>query len=334
MKASRWHLATLTLIIIFAAFLRLRHLEYSEIWDDQALVLNIAQGWVSRGIFPLVADKSSFGLMNPPLVEYLYALPLFIQRDILGVAWLTALANLAALLIAYWAVAKVFGPRVALSATLLYAVNPWSVHYSRLILNPTLVPLFAALLLASLLQYFAREPKPIYLSLSLLWLAGVIQTHWTSVVLVLTVGAIFLIFRRRLRLGPLLVGMALFLLSFTPYLVYEVIAGYPNLAALREGLSQPATISLASVLVVLDLLRTEGVFFTLGPFAYPWRASGAPWMQLDQLMVILLLSSLIYAIGWIAKQARTELRGDDPSPLRVGRIILLLWMIVPILFFL
>ena len=114
-------------------WLRLRALGYTEFGGDQSLSLNMALEWVHGGPLPLASLKSSLGVYNFPLVEYLWALPLLFKPDVFGVVWLIALVNLAGLGAAAWATARVFGWRVAWWAVLLFAVNPWAVYYSRLI---------------------------------------------------------------------------------------------------------------------------------------------------------------------------------------------------------
>ena len=64
-----WLTAALALFVIW---LRCRALGYSGIWSDQSVTLNLALHWIHGGPFPLIADPSSSGLHNPPLVIYLY----------------------------------------------------------------------------------------------------------------------------------------------------------------------------------------------------------------------------------------------------------------------
>jgi len=130
-------------VLIVAAYLRLWGLEHSPTGGDQAVLLNIALRWVTQGKFPLAANKSWVGLMNPPLVEYLLALPLFLRRDMVWVVRFVALVNLAGVVATYFVLREALGRRTALLATLLYAVNPWAVYYSRLVWNPTMIPLFS-----------------------------------------------------------------------------------------------------------------------------------------------------------------------------------------------
>ncbi|MGH2524837.1 MAG: hypothetical protein ACRDH2_20205, partial [Anaerolineales bacterium] len=233
-RSLTWLLALA--LLLFAAWLRLRHLGYTEIWEDQAITLNMALEWVHGGALPLASMKSSFGVFNPPLIEYLYALPLFFKPDILGVAWLTALANLAGVLVAGLATARVFGERVGWWATLLFAVNPWAVYYGRLIWMQSFVPGFSSLLYACVLLYFTVDAKPIYLALAALCLSATVQVHLTAAVLGLPLLLIGLCFLRRLKFWPIAAGLTLALVSFAPFVLFQFRSGFADWPALRAGL--------------------------------------------------------------------------------------------------
>lgn len=76
-------------LIVFALWLRLRHMGYTEIWHDQARTINMALRWLHGGPLPLAGDLTSLGIHNAPLVEYLYALPLLFKEDIMGIVCLS-----------------------------------------------------------------------------------------------------------------------------------------------------------------------------------------------------------------------------------------------------
>ena len=61
-------------ILLLGLALRLRGLDTTGLWGDQAFTLNTAMRWVNGGAMPLAANKSSVGFVNPPMIEYLYAL--------------------------------------------------------------------------------------------------------------------------------------------------------------------------------------------------------------------------------------------------------------------
>ena len=74
--SNRVLVATASLIVGLALFLRLRGLDTTTIGGDQSIMLNIAMNWVNGGKAPLAANISSLGYVNPPMIEYLYAFAL------------------------------------------------------------------------------------------------------------------------------------------------------------------------------------------------------------------------------------------------------------------
>lgn len=279
--------------------------------------------WVNGGAMPLAANKSSAGFVNPPMIEYLYAAALRIWPDILSVSILTMVSGMTAVAAAGWAAYRVFGRRAALWSALIFAVNPWSVLYSQLIWNQTMVPVFSSLMLVGLLLYFAVEQQPRYLILSFACAGCMTQVHPGSIVQLLTMGLTCVLFWRKLKIWPLVVGGVLFVLSYVPYVLYESNVGWQDVKAALESTRQSAPLTIASLLVSIDLLHAKGLF-----------ASAACVGQFDGLVTALLALSLIYAL-WAGTRAFLR-RHHDPEAKRAAAAmgILLLWFTLPILLYL
>lgn len=311
------------LVLALALFLRLRALDTTGLWGDQSFLLNTAMRWVNGGPMPLAANKLSAGFMSPPMIEYLYAAALWAWPDVLSVALLTAISGLLAVVVAGWATYKAFGRRAALWTMLLFAVNPWSVYYSQLIWNPTMVPLFAALTFACLLLYFAVEQRPAYLVLAFVWAACLTQVHPAAATQLLVMGVACVLFWRKLRLWPLLLGVALFGALYAPFLVFEATAGWMDVQAVLDLARQPAPFSLASWLVSLDVIRAHGLLSTV---------KGV--LHFDRLAVALLALSLAYAGGKGAHAFFRRRHHAEAERKAIAISILLLWFVVPVVFYL
>lgn len=343
-------LGLLAAIVALAAYLRFRGLAYGEMGSDQSILYSIAMTWVNGGALPLAANKSSAGIMNPPLVEYLIGLPLMLRTTILSAVRFQALLGVGAVLALYLYAAPLFGRRVALLAAFLFAVSPWAVTYSRFIWNPNPIPFFSTLLLGSLLAVAAgAERRPVHLALAFLWLAAVTQLHLSGLVLIPVVGLVLLLFRRRWWPGPeqdgaakgvwpLLVGAGLFLLLYAPFLLYEAAAGFGDVravwSALRGGQATgEATVNTASWLLTLDL--ASGAGFAQGRAA--WLEAVWPAFWLPALARWLFAAALAYAAAapllWHLRQRRGRLRQPLP-PRLVALLILALWIAVPVLAYL
>ena len=321
---QRWlKIGLILLILVLALFLRLRLIDTTGIWGDQSFTLNTAMRWVNGGEIPLAANKSSVGVMNPPMIEYLYAGALQLRADVLSVALLTLVAGIASLIFTGYATARVFNWRAAIWAMLLFALNPWSVLYSQLIWNQTMIPVFASLTLAALLLYFAVEQKGIYLVLVFVGAACLTQVHPGSVMQLLSIGLIMAVFWRKLRLRPLLIGLAAFILLYIPFLLYEIGVGWTDVSAALSFAGEEATLSRTAVLVSLDLLHAQG----LAPEMTGLRL-------FDALATVIFGLALVYALVFGGRAFRQRKEQAEAERHAAAIFILLVWLIMPVLFYL
>ena len=327
----RLYIALAVAILLFALLLRLRGLDTTGLWGDQAFTLNTAMRWVNGGPLPLAANKSSVGFVNPPLIEYLYGAALFLWGDILSVSLLTLLGGLMAVAVTGAVTARLFGHRAALWVMLTFAAAPWAVFWSQLIWNQTLVPPFAALALGGLLLYLFDRPRVIYLVGSFAATAAMIQVHPGSAVQLLTIAVALLLYRRRVRPAHVVAGAAVFALLFLPYLLYQIGTGWADLAAVRATAGQEAAFSSAALRLSLDLLRAQGLYRAVpGVEAFDALATGL----------------FVVALGVVVWRVFRERRGGGPlpGPLPQGQgaaprlpgspaPLLLLWFALPLLFY-
>jgi len=317
------YLLTGTLALL-ALWLRLRRLGYTEFGHDQSRTINIALQWLHGGPPPLAADWSSLGLHNPPLVEYLYALPLFFKEDILGLNWLLALLHLLGILAAGLAITRVFGWRVGWWASLLFVVNPWAGYYARYVWQASFTPAFAAIFFACVLVYFTVDNRPRYLILGALAFAATVQMHWTALALLPPLLLIGLCFFRRIHWKHFLVGATLFILSFTPFILYQINTRFADLQAMRAGLGGRLDVNWTALELALDLFRSRTIYSTLGTAEPLWRAWDWGWLPADRIVIIWLSVGLIVA-AWLAL---TLPKRFDPQA--AGALILALWFCLPI----
>ena len=329
-------------ILLVALLLRLRGLDTTGLWGDQAFTLNTAMRWVNGGPLPLAANKSSVGFVNPPLIEYLYGLALFVWPDILSVSLLTLLGGLVAVGVTGAVTARLFGRRAALWAMLAYAVAPWAVFWSQLIWNQTMVPPFAALALGGLLLYLFDRPRAVYLIGSFAATAAMIQVHPGSAVQLLTIALALLLYRRRVRVAHVVAGAAVFALLFLPYLVYQIGTGWADLAAVRGMAGQEATFSSAALRLSLDLIRAQGLYRAVPAVeAFDALAVG---------LFVVALGVVVWRVVWerrgAGEKGSAEEAGPLPNPLPRGEgavyplpqgegvaPLLLLWVVMPLLFY-
>lgn len=328
-------------VLLLGLALRLRGLDTTGLWGDQAFTLNTAMRWVNGGAMPLAANKSSVGFVNPPMIEYLYAAALWLWGDILSVSLLTLLGGLAAVVVTGAVTARLFGRRAALWAALAMAVAPWAVFWSQLIWNQTMVPPFAAPALGGLMLYLAERPRALYLIISLAATAAMTQVHPGTAIQLLTIALALLIFRRRVRWGHVLAGAAVFAALYLPYLVYQIGTGWADFRAVGQLAGQASQVSGAAVLLSLDLIHAQGLY-----------RSAPGVVAFDHLATGLFLVSLALVLWRLWRQRhepypaeRRDSTTEDriAAPLaavdrrpseRTALIVLLLWFLLPLLFYL
>jgi hypothetical protein len=312
------------LILGLAIFLRARRLDTTPFWTDQAITLSTAMRWINGGPIPLAANKSSAGSINPPMIEYLFAAALCIWPDVLSVAIMTMIAGIVAVAATGWTTYRLFGQRAAIWTALLFAVNPLGVLYSQQIWNQTMVPVFSSLMLGCLLLYFAtKQQNPVYLLLSFVWAACMTQVHPGTIVQLPTMGLICALFWRKLKVWPLIVGVAIFALLYVPFILYESAVGWTDIIAIWELAHKPAPFSIASLLVSFDLMHATGLLSSI-------RST----VQFDNLATALLMFSLLYTLGMCMRGFLRKHRNSQVEQNVIGMFIMLLWFALPILSYL
>ncbi len=316
------------LILLLALFLRVRGLETTTLWGDQAFTLNTAMRWVNGGDIPLAANKSSVGFVNPPMIEYLQAAALRVWPDILSVSWLTLLGGLLAIAVTGYVTARIFGARAGLWAMLTFAVAPWAIFWSQQIWNQTMVPPFAALALGGLLLYIAGPPRWQWLLITFGATAIMTQVHPGTAIQLGVIGIVLLLFRRRVNWWHVVAGAGLFALLYLPYLFYQIGTGWADIRAMGELAGEAAAFSPAAALLSLDLVRAQGLFR-----AIPRTALA------DAVITGLFLVSLALTIGRGVVGWRRDRQAQENAALGAGDsgwaaiFIILLWFVVPLLFY-
>lgn len=330
---------------VVALYLRIAQLGQTPFWADQSILYSIALNFVNGGALPLAANKSSSGAMNPPFVEYLLALPLFVQKTLLSPVYLQVALSLIALIALWWGCRQYFGRGVALLAAALFAVNPWLVYYTRFIWNPNHIPIFATFLIFAILAYL-KNARPRYLIAAFILLAIITQLHLSSLVLLPTLVIIALIFHRRFWRGtvwqsvwPFLGGLSLFVLLYVPFFLYERGVGYQDLWRLVSALTgsemsemafieEPIT-SVAAVFLARDLATGAGFWQTL---TMAWQAEIANWQWVGQLLTVYLVVGLLVGL---LRPIHHRLTKKTPLPIDlVAHLVLSLWVILPVIFYL
>lgn len=335
--------ATVALIAILAlaATLRLWNLEATEFKFDEARVANLAAHFVDTGIPPLRGMGSSTGIDNPPLALYLMSVPALVSRDPLAATAFVALLNVAAVWGCYALGRRHWGAGAGLLAALLLAASPWAIFYSRKVWAQDLLLPFVLTFMA-LLYAWLVDDRRWALAGAIVALAAATQVHFAALALVpllalaISIAAIQHLRRRqpgRRRMtslwAPLAAGIALALLSYVPYLAADAAGGWPNVRALLRAGNVPAQTQWEALRFALLNVGGREIHALAGPERYQEFLGGilnlAYWP--DRIEEALAVAGALYLAYrcWRARQTGRELA-------RYG--LLLLWLVMPALFFL
>src|SRR5579872_87302 len=146
MGLRRWLLSwEIYLIVLIAAILRLYRLDTADFSGDQTFLLRMAYDAVHYGLIPATSNSSSIATANAPMAVYLLMIPALFSPDPLWATAMTALFNVAAVLLAYIFTRRYYGRLAATIAALLYATAQTTIVFSRFIWQPSLIAPFVVL---------------------------------------------------------------------------------------------------------------------------------------------------------------------------------------------
>lgn len=319
-------------VLLLAAVLRLGWPGITEFKGDEARLVALSLKMAQFETFPLRGISSSVGLPNFPASVWIYALPLMAWRHVMSPLLFTGLANVLSVAGTWWMVRRLWGPRAALAAALLFAVSPWAVVHSRKIWAQNfLPPLVVGWAISAMLTFVEERPR--FLTLHLLLLALAVQVHLAAMSLLAPSALFLVVFRRRLRWKPLLAGAALALLTVVPFTVYlsgqaGVVEAMANVATDGGGVGFSRLPWRYAV-----LLSTGGEIHSVaGPQQFQaYLRRMPPMWPVYGLWLAAIAAGALLAL----RQAtgRASVMGGEQRAHSQAAFILLAWLVAPSLFF-
>ena len=350
--SRRTELVLLVVILLITAVLRIGWPGLTEFKADEAHLLELALEMAKFETFPLRGISSSVGFPNFPMSVWLYALPLFLWKSVLSATIFTGLLNTLAVLGCYWLVRRYWGAEAALTAALLFAVSPWAIHHSRKIWAQNLLPVFVVGWgITAVLTFVESRPK--FIILNFLCLAISAQAHLAAFALIPATALIMLVFWRRIPWKETLIGLLLAALTFLPFIIYLLTDGldYVNLDAVStDGSTIERSWSFEPILHAWRLASGWQIHALAGGAFRDYLATVPSLTLVYWVWGLLFIAGLIFMMVRIW-QANTPTRDLAPSPsqgegwgegdtlqpsiAQNAQIytILLIWLIIPILFF-
>lgn len=342
------------LILLIAGFLRLYALNTSEFDGDQAAIFSMARDAVQHGLLPIVSNRASIGIENPPAVIYLLMIPAAISSDPLLATVMIGLFNTVAVLLTYFFTRRYYGRFAALVAALLYAAATKPLNYSRFLWQQNMLAPVILLFMFALFWGVVERRKG-WLFPALLLVGITYQLHETSTLLAIPLLAAIILAPGTVRWRDLALGIASLLLIFSPYILWEFLSKFADLFILQRLAKLPARVDTDAIYYYRFFLSPNGfssyyqypaspasVLHLLAPLLTPLRYTlqflvlgGLATATVQALWTgrITLFHTLPYKktpakLLSLLRNWWTTLRA---TPYRSGLMVLLTWQIVPLL---
>lgn len=235
---------TLIGILLLAAFYRLYKIaDYMTFLGDEGRdVLKVYE--ILHGQLTLLGPTSSVGGFFLGSIYYYFMAPflLLFNYDPVGPAVMVALFGVATVALLYFVVSRFFDKKVAIFASLLYAISPLIVSYSRSSWNPNPLPFFSLLTLILILEALRRNNLKLFLASGIL-LGVSMQLHYLALFLGVVVFVyvlftmLFKSFNRETvinlfkRYLTIFVG---FLIGWSPFIIFELRHNFLNFRNIFE----------------------------------------------------------------------------------------------------
>jgi 4-amino-4-deoxy-L-arabinose transferase-like glycosyltransferase len=226
-------------ILILAAFFRIYRIgDYLTFLGDEGrdvlVVYNILQG-----DFTLLGPTSSVGgfFLGPIYYYFMAPFLLLFNYNPVGPAVMVALFGVATVWLVYKVTGEIFGRKAAFFASLLYAISPLVVTYSRSSWNPNLMPFFTLFALFLLYKAQLNNKLKYFFGVGLIY--GILmQLHYIE----FFVGGmifVYVLISQYFENKGLIESVVLllkkyssialgFLLGISPYIIFEIRHGFVN----------------------------------------------------------------------------------------------------------
>ncbi len=321
-----WVLLVATLLL--AAWLRFNGLDQVEFRWDQAEISKWALNMATQRRVTWIGTWSSTRLDTFPVAIWLFAIPYALSPNPILASGFVAALNLAAIVACYFLARRWFGRTAALVATLLFAVAPWAVIYSRKVWHTVLFPPFVLLYVATGWAAFVRGRRWALLAHTLA-LATLVQIHFSALPLVPLTVLWALLFCRRLDWRVVTVSALLAAITFVPYFAIDAQNDWRNVRLFAELMAVPSLVNGDAARAAWELASGSNLRLLTGPERYADFVAGT--INPRWLFVAgggLALGGSLLALWRIARRAR---RGIDDET--AAALMALTWLAVPILFF-
>lgn len=325
------------LSLMLGAALRLWAIDVAPFLGDQSSIILIAREAVVRHALPIASIPSSINTLNPPLSIYLLMPFVLLSANPLPAMISVALWNVLGIALCYVFASYFFERRIAVIATLFFAVSPAAIWYSRFLWQqnylPPLLILWAIVLYAGCIRGRRGMLAP---AVALLVMAGLL--HATALLLAPALIVGVLIAPQLPRLRDYIYSTAIVLLLLVPTILWEVVSKWSDLHILMSYSAGRAKVDPQVFFRLYQALGGPGLAQTgatplpvphspgeiasllfVAPVRHPAFGAASPYSAAIPLYITLaLLALFLFVIGWLALTRRIilpalRLRSETPT---------------------
>src|SRR5581483_2455321 len=219
------------LVLISSLIFRVTNINLIEFKGDEATNLFLASRPIFGHAFPPGGTVSSVGILNPPIFNYiLFPLTIF-SLDPKILSLLIGIVNSITIAFFFLILKHYYSKTIALISTLLLAFSPWSIIYSRKIWPQDFILLLVVLIFFSLHKILIDKNSKYWLVLTAC-LLFLIQLHQSGLFLAPLIFLFLLLQKAKINFKFIIIGLAIGLLPFLPYISYEFSTNCPDCSTL------------------------------------------------------------------------------------------------------
>jgi len=235
----------ITLLILAAIFFRFWQIkDYALFLGDEGRDMIVMRQIFIEKKLPFLGPTASVASFYLGPVYYWMAAPFLFLSDFdpVGPSYFVAALGVATVLLLYTFLKQSVGFWPAILAASLYSLAPLIVRYSRSSWNPNPLPFFSLLLIYFIYLGITRK-KTIYFFLAGSCFGIALQLHYLAVILV-SIAALIITINTSFKKWPMifLLSSIGFLVTFSPFLIFEAKHGFPNIKTILEFVTRGSTI--------------------------------------------------------------------------------------------
>ena len=236
-KNNRQEAGLIFLILVIAAFMRLYRInDYMTFLGDEGRDALVVKKIIVDHKPTLLGPTASVGgFFLGPIYYYLMIPFLWAFRlNPVGPAVMVALFGVVTVFLIYHVGRSWFSARAGLLAALFYSISPVIIATNRSSWNPNIMPFFSLLAIYHLWLAVSHK-KMAFLGLVGFWVGIAFQLHYLAIFLAVIILVYLGLFAREAKhLKYYLLGLAGFVLAWSPFILFELRHQFPNLKSLYQ----------------------------------------------------------------------------------------------------